>query len=373
MPGKGRIGAGMYSVRIIGIVTWEWLTFMSRLREPQARQQVLHVIRQGTFKAQRGSADGMIESQKRGMKCLPWKGFDRIRHLSKRLDRGFACAAINRITDQTQSGMSQMNADLMGATRFQLAFDQHRPRRLSETLQHSRPCHGMAATVEVNRLPLSVRGVTRQTRGDLEDTARLKADTCGSAQPWIGGIDDSMRKRKISTLCRMGLELGCQSVMRAVGFGDDQQAGCVLVNPVNNPRPAFAADTGQAVGAMSQQRVHQRSRRRARRGMHNHSRRFVDHKQIRVLMDNIQRDIFRPCLDGFGIGQDNAVFLSLGHPGLAVPRHAFGTTDRAICDQPCKARARKRGFRWHCERKGLIKPFRRIGRDGDNKVRHDQG
>ena len=54
-----------------------------------------------------------------------------------------------------------------------------------------------------------------------------------------------------------------QRAMRAVGFRGDHDAGRILVEPMHDAGPAFAADAGQAVAAMGDQRIYQRAGRDA--------------------------------------------------------------------------------------------------------------
>ena len=59
----------------------------------------------------------------------------------------------------------------------------------------------------------------------------------------------------ITALNRVSRELRRQTGVRGVGFGDDKQAARILVDTVHDAGALHAADTGQAVAAMGQQRV----------------------------------------------------------------------------------------------------------------------
>ncbi len=54
-------------------------------------------------------------------------------------------------------------------------------------------------------------------------------------------------------------ELRGQRGVGAIGLGDDHQAGRVLVEAVDDARPAHAADTGEAVATVRDERVDQRA------------------------------------------------------------------------------------------------------------------
>jgi hypothetical protein len=94
--------------------------------------------------------------------------------------------------------------------------------------------------------------------GDFQEIARFKLTPRTPPQTRIARIGHAMDQRQILPRDRMVFELRGQPLMRAVGFRHDQQARCVLVDPVHNAGPLFAANTRQAVAAMVQQRIYQR-------------------------------------------------------------------------------------------------------------------
>ncbi len=77
-----------------------------------------------------------------------------------------------------------------------------------------------------------------------------------------------------------------------VGLGDDEQAGRVLVEPVDDAGPPHAADPRQARPAMADERVDQRALGVARRRMDDEARRLVDDDEMFVLVDDVERKIF---------------------------------------------------------------------------------
>ena len=81
-------------------------------------------------------------------------------------------------------------------------------------------------------------------------------------------------------------ELLAERTMGAVGFGHHHQAGGVLVEPVHDARPLDAADAGQAVAAMGDQRIDQRAGGVAGGRMHHQALRLVDHDQRVVFVDD---------------------------------------------------------------------------------------
>ena len=93
------------------------------------------------------------------------------------------------------------------------------------------------------------------------------------------------------------LELFGEAKVGGVVLGRDDAAACVHVEPVNDPRAHHAADPAQAAGAVVQQRIDQRAALVAVARMGRHSGRLVDHDQVVVLEQHLQRQLLRPGLD----------------------------------------------------------------------------
>jgi len=86
--------------------------------------------------------------------------------------------------------------------------------------------------------------------------------------------------------------------MRDVIFCCDKAAACFLIEPVNDARPFFSADTRQCP-AVVQQRVDQRVLVATRARMNRHAGRLVDDDQIVVFEENLQWNRFRSGFDFF--------------------------------------------------------------------------
>ena len=89
------------------------------------------------------------------------------------------------------------------------------------------------------------------------------------------------------------LHCAASAAVRAVVLRDDQHARGVLVEPVHDAGPQLAADAGE-IPAVVKQRVHERSTRVAGRRMHDQTRGLVDDDQVRVLVQDDERDRLRP-------------------------------------------------------------------------------
>ncbi len=146
--------------------------------------------------------------------------------------------------------MRHMHAHLMGAPGLQLTFDQSGSREpLDRAVMGNRM---LAASFAMHRhlLPIGVR----------------------SPDPGIdrsgGRTRQSIDDRGIQAIDAVRLELLREALMRAIRFGDDQQARRILVDPVHDARPRHAADAGQLAPAMMQQGINQRPVQVARSRMH---------------------------------------------------------------------------------------------------------
>ncbi len=82
-----------------------------------------------------------------------------------------------------------------------------------------------------------------------------------------------------------------QQPVRSIGLRDDQQAGRLLVEPVDHSGPFGLPFRGKAATS-PQQRIDQGPAPVAGRGVHHHSRRFVDDKECLILVHDAYRNVF---------------------------------------------------------------------------------
>jgi uncharacterized protein DUF6476 len=160
-----------------------------------------------------------------------------------------------------------------------------------------------------------------------------------SAAPRRLSPDDRLVKPFEPAVTAMsGKQLG-QALMGVVRLGDDEQSRGVLVEPMDDAGATNAAYPRQAIAAMSNQCVDERSGFMAGGGVNHKSCRLVDNDQMGILIDHFEGNRFGlrcRILDGrdgyryFGTGFDLVARLNYG---LAVhPHMAFG-------DKALKARA----------------------------------
>ena len=147
--------------------------------------------------------------------------------------------------------------------------------------------------------------------------------------------------RKIRAAQAAVRKLRSQMPVRLVVLRHDHQPACILIKAMHDPRPHHPADPRQAVRAVMQQRVDQRPAPVPRAGMHDHSRRLVNHQQILVLVNDIERNILGRRDAGHGRRHDDTHMiprLQLARGGAQnIPVNA----DLPFLDQRLNARPRK--------------------------------
>ncbi len=126
--------------------------------------------------------------------------------------------------------------------------------------------------------------------------------------------------------------------VRAIIFGDDDQARRIPVEPVHDARTSFVAHAFE-IGRVSQHRVDQRAAGVAGCRMYDHPRRFVNHDQIAVFVDDVERDRFGCERGGRGRrdGDDDLIAVVDALAGFGN-RHVVDG-DEAVVNQSLNLRA----------------------------------
>ncbi len=122
--------------------------------------------------------------------------------------------------------------------------------------------------------------------------------------------------------------------MRPVALRDDQDAGGVLVDAVHDPRTQLASDAREVL-AVGEQRVDEGAVLVAGSRVHHHAGALVDHDDVWVFVQHLERDLLRLRLGRRGRGDDDgdgvaSLQLERGLLLLAVHRGA------AVVDEPCR-------------------------------------
>ena len=129
--------------------------------------------------------------------------------------------------------------------------------------------------------------------------------------------------------------------VRPVGLGHDHDAARVLVQPVDDSRPADAADARQAVAAMVDQGVDQRAGPIAGRRVDDQAGRLVDHDQLVVLEEDVQCDRLTHRCGGFGWRQLDGDRFASGQPAAGLGHRPAADPDRSAAYQRLNAASRK--------------------------------
>ena len=274
----------------------------------------------------------MINGEQIGMQSLPAKGGQRGLGRRRQPGRlGLEAGGVGLIAHDRVTDMGQMHADLMRAAGLQPAFDEARDRLAvgaGVALQHLPMRHRLAAALAHGAL-LTRFGAAVERR--VDGAARL-----------IGRTPDEGEIAALQTAFAFVGELLAERTMRCVGLGHDHEAAGVLVEPMHDARAFHAADAGETVAAMRDQRVDQRAGRVSRGGVDDQAGGLVDDNERVVLIDDIERNGLALRLSRFGRRQRD-------RDGVAGVDGAGGIADRARRDrdltgedQGLQARARQR-------------------------------
>ena len=154
-------------------------------------------------------------------------------------------------------------------------------------------------------------------------------------------------------------KLGCKTRMCLIRLGCNQNAGCFLVEAVDNTGSPDPANPLEAVTAMIQQGVDKSTAPIARCRMDHHACRLVDDDQVLVLIQDFQRDVLRLRLGIVGFGHlqhDDVIGLEavIGfRTGLVI------ASDRTLVDQCLDAGARH--MLWHLACQPRVKALANTG------------
>ncbi len=281
---------------------------------------------------------------------------------SRDVRRQFPASSIDRIADQGMADMAHMHPDLMCAPSFQPAL--HQSGMGNKRLPHRNPRHRVPSALKQNGLPLTVGLVARELRSDFQHTG-FETNALDALQTRIALVWHTVANRQIAATGRMRGELRGQPMMRGVGFRNDEQAGCALVDPVHDTRALLPTDARQIAAEMVQERVDQSAARRTRGRVHDHASRFVDDDQVGIFVDDGQRDIFRDGFNLSGLFHRDLEHFAFCHLAARVRDLRACRRYSSILQQSRQPRPAEMRRLWHITGQRLIKARRRVGADGD--------
>lgn len=265
--------------------------------------------------------------------------------------------------------MGKMHPDLMGAPRLQPAGQMRRSGLISEA-RFDTGARDRVAPLPLghDRLFLTICAVARNGCAQAHHGAGLEPNHSQSPEARITRLWHAVDQRVINPVHRVGRELRRKTLMRAVGLRGHEQAGSLLVDPVHDARTLFATDPGQAVAAMVHESIHKRSRRTARGRMNDHSGRLVNHDQIAVLINDLERDRLGRKGNLFGQTDADRQDIASSNARLGACQNLGAAPDISGIDQFDKPRPAQAQPLWHIPRQRPIKARRRVGLDLDRDL-----
>ena len=219
-----------------------------------------------------------------------------------RLGAVAAAAPVDGIARDRQPDRREVHADLMRAPGLRAHLEQA-ARAAREAARDAPARARLAPAAAHHRHALAV--------------ARMARDRA-STRPAVARRDPA-HERLVDALDAVRVELLGERAVRVVVLRHHDHARRAAVEPVHDPRPQHAADRRE-VAAVVQQRVHERSARVARRGMHDHVGRLVDHHDRRVLVEDAQRDRLGLRARGHRVGRLGVDPVALGRRAGSLPR-----------------------------------------------------
>ena len=182
-----------------------------------------------------------------------------------------AARRVDRVAEDRVQRVREVDAELVGAPRLGV---QLQDRRVREPPQH---------------LPAGERGPgIAGAHGDLLAVFRVAAD--GGVPGPLVLLQDPPGDGEVGLFDLPPGELLGERAVGAVVLGHEDHPGGALVEAVDDAGPHHAADAGE-VGDRGQQRVHERPPRVPGSRVHDHARGLVHGDEIRVLVQDLDRDI----------------------------------------------------------------------------------
>ena len=284
----------------------------------------------------------MNKPQKSGVERLPCKA-----ELPQQSLMTIPWPTINRVADDRMSDGGHMDANLVGPSGFQTAFDQG---RAAESFQQA---------------PMSDRALAPPLLDDRDFLAvgrRASERGVDGSAPAFGQARDD---RAVTAINAVLGELRGKTLMGRVGFGNHQQPGRILVDAVDNTGPCNAANPRQPPGAVVEEGVDECSVKIASGWMDNKARWLIDNEQMVILKDNVERNILRDIVRGAGRGNGEGVSGTRPGFGRRIPDKPALRGHLAAGDQRLDPLPRQ-GWHEHCQ--GAVQPpVRHVRRNSDAK------
>ena len=283
--------------------------------------QLIHILRKRGFKNNRHQTTRVSTSQSPRMQHLSFDLSDE-RKLGCRWSPVNLAAGVNRVSEDGMIDGGAMDTGLMGSTGFQIQFDQ---RQAFEPLTHFPSGFGHTRFAAADRHTLAVHWMPADRK--LNHAAVL-----GHLAEDDGKIDFANASSGKLTR-KMG--------MRGRVLCDNENAGGVFVQTVNDARPQLAAD-GPDGRTVIQQGIDQSAGRMAGGRVNDHPGRLVEDDHIVIFVENIQGQRLR---FHHRVSRRRYMTGDLIPRLQPVTRFFRQVVDRnlAVLNQSCRLRARQGG------------------------------
>ena len=200
--------------------------------------------------------------------------------------------SVDAVADYGQVDGGEVDADLVCSARFE---PDAKERVTAEQFFDVEVSDRLASCLGIKRLPSGVLAISSDR----------------SLDPPSPRLWPASHERAIDTLERPRPHHVLEALVCLLGAGDDEQAGSVPVEPVDDPRAVRFFPAGRAE---VEQPLDQRPVRMSRRRMDNHPSRLVHDEQVRVFVRDAQIDLFGLQRGRFGGGEIDLERLAAGQP-----------------------------------------------------------
>jgi hypothetical protein len=226
--------------------------------------------------------------------------------------------AIESIAHERMPSGGKVGANLVGAPRARLGFDQ---RKISDAQQRPPIRLGSAARRETRGHARAALGIARNGTFDLSRIPSQAAVNQGNVRFAYGARSELLAK----------------NAMGGVVARDYDRSRSASVEAMDNPRTEISAERGKGAEVM-EQRVYERASAGSGAGVHDHSRGLIHDGDIFILVKQVEGDLFRSGSQGRA-RQDLYVYNIAGHHALRAPYQATTEANAPFIDQFLNASA----------------------------------
>lgn len=213
-----------------------------------------------------------------------------VKHQAAGLLCGFAGFAIDWIADERCALVMKVDTDLMGAAGVKVAADER----------------GEAGRVSSEDFVIGDGGFSPGWIDDCHFLAIHRMATDVGKNGIFGGLGDALGDGKVKFFHRSTGKLVDEGLVGDVGLGDNDAAGRVLVEAVNDAGTLDAADAGELPAAVVKKGIDEGTIGIARSGVNDHAGGFIDDDQILILEQDFQWNFLSLIMKGNSLGENHS-------------------------------------------------------------------